>query len=40
MIPYGATMAVKDTAKVKKDDLICTWDPFNNSDFNNRRWYD
>jgi DNA-directed RNA polymerase subunit beta' len=30
LIPYGATMAVKDGAKVKKDDLICKWDPFNN----------
>jgi DNA-directed RNA polymerase subunit beta' len=29
-IPYGATLAVKDGQQVKKGDLICTWDPFNN----------
>ncbi|HEY0750094.1 MAG TPA: DNA-directed RNA polymerase subunit beta', partial [Chitinophagaceae bacterium] len=29
-IPYGATLAVKDGQHVKKGDLICTWDPFNN----------
>ena len=29
-IPYGATLAVKDGQKVKKGDLICTWDPYNN----------
>src|SRR5688500_12993013 len=29
-IPYGATLNVKDGQKVKKGDIICTWDPFNN----------
>ncbi len=29
-IPYGATLFVKDGQKVKKGDLICSWDPFNN----------
>ena len=29
-VPYGALLAVKDGATVKKGDVICTWDPFNN----------
>jgi DNA-directed RNA polymerase subunit beta' len=29
-IPYGATLTVKDGQKVKKGDIICTWDPYNN----------
>ncbi|CAN5427070.1 DNA-directed RNA polymerase subunit beta' [soil metagenome] len=29
-IPYGSTLAVKDSQHVKKGDVICTWDPFNN----------
>jgi len=29
-VPYGALLAVKDGAQVKKGDVICTWDPFNN----------
>lgn len=29
-IPYGSTLVVKDGQKVKKGDMICTWDPFNN----------
>jgi DNA-directed RNA polymerase subunit beta' len=29
-IPYGATLNVKDGQQVKKGDVICTWDPFNN----------
>jgi DNA-directed RNA polymerase subunit beta' len=29
-VPYGATLNVKDGQKVKKGDVICTWDPFNN----------
>ncbi len=29
-IPYGATLLVKDGQQVKKGDVICTWDPFNN----------
>ncbi len=28
-IPYGASLMVTDKAKVAKDDLICSWDPFN-----------
>ncbi len=30
-LPYGATLYVEDGANVKKGDLICTWDPFNNA---------
>jgi DNA-directed RNA polymerase subunit beta' len=29
-IPYGSTLMVKDGQEVKKGDVICTWDPFNN----------
>ena len=29
-VPYGATLQVKDGQKIKKGDVICTWDPFNN----------
>ncbi len=29
-IPYGATLNVKDGQQVKKGEVICTWDPFNN----------
>lgn len=29
-IPYGSTLQVKEGQKVKKGDVICTWDPFNN----------
>ncbi|MEL6865477.1 MAG: DNA-directed RNA polymerase subunit beta' [Bacteroidota bacterium] len=28
-IPYGATIFVKDNAKISKGDVICEWDPFN-----------
>src|SRR3954452_8775054 len=29
-IPYGATLNVKDGQQIKKGEIICTWDPFNN----------
>jgi DNA-directed RNA polymerase subunit beta' len=29
-VPYGSILGVKDGAAVKKGDVICTWDPFNN----------
>ncbi|MGF7233067.1 DNA-directed RNA polymerase subunit beta' [Arachidicoccus sp.] len=29
-IPYGATLSVKNGQKIKKGEIICTWDPFNN----------
>jgi DNA-directed RNA polymerase subunit beta' len=29
-IPYGATLTVKEGQQVKKGDVICSWDPFNN----------
>ncbi|MBN8836302.1 MAG: DNA-directed RNA polymerase subunit beta' [Sphingobacteriia bacterium] len=29
-VPYGSTLLVKDGQQVKKGDMICTWDPFNN----------
>ncbi|MDG2455004.1 MAG: DNA-directed RNA polymerase subunit beta', partial [Bacteroidia bacterium] len=28
-IPYGSFLYIKDKAKLKKDDLICSWDPYN-----------
>ena len=28
-VPYGSFMKVKDGAKLKKDDQICLWDPYN-----------
>ncbi len=28
-IPYGSNLKVKNNQKVKKGDVICTWDPFN-----------
>ncbi len=29
-IPYGSVLMVKDGQHIKKGDVICTWDPFNN----------
>jgi DNA-directed RNA polymerase subunit beta' len=29
-VPYGASLQVKDGQLVKKGEVICTWDPFNN----------
>jgi DNA-directed RNA polymerase subunit beta' len=29
-IPYGSTLLVKEGQQVKKGDIICSWDPFNN----------
>jgi DNA-directed RNA polymerase subunit beta' len=29
-IPYGSFLAVKNGQQIKKGDLICSWDPFNN----------
>ena len=28
-IPYGSYLYVNDKTKIKKDDLICSWDPYN-----------
>ena len=28
-VPYGSIIKVKDQAKMKKDDVICEWDPYN-----------
>ena len=28
-VPYGATLLVKDGAKINKGDAICSWDPYN-----------
>jgi DNA-directed RNA polymerase subunit beta' len=28
-IPYGSTLMIKNGSTVKKNDLICQWDPFN-----------
>jgi DNA-directed RNA polymerase subunit beta' len=29
-LPYGSTLLVSEGQKVKKGDVICTWDPYNN----------
>jgi DNA-directed RNA polymerase subunit beta' len=29
-IPYGSILHVKDGQKVKKGDVLCSWDPYNN----------
>ncbi|MBM3299443.1 MAG: DNA-directed RNA polymerase subunit beta', partial [Deltaproteobacteria bacterium] len=29
-LPYGSTLMVSEGKKVKKGDVICTWDPYNN----------
>ena len=29
IIPYGASISVKNGKRIKKDDLICNWDPYN-----------
>lgn len=29
-VPYGAILSVKDGSQIKKGEVICTWDPFNN----------
>jgi len=29
-VPYGSTLAVKDGQVVKRGEVICAWDPFNN----------
>lgn len=29
-IPYGSILAIKNGQQIKKGDLICSWDPFNN----------
>ncbi|MFL2608742.1 MAG: DNA-directed RNA polymerase subunit beta' [Cryomorphaceae bacterium] len=29
IIPYGSAISVKSGKKIKKDDLICKWDPYN-----------
>ena len=29
-LPYGATLFVQDGQMVKKGDMVCKWDPFNN----------
>lgn len=28
-IPYGSTIYVKNGSKLKKDDVVCQWDPYN-----------
>jgi DNA-directed RNA polymerase subunit beta' len=28
-IPYGSVLSVKNGAKIKKGDVICSWDPYN-----------
>ena len=30
-LPYGAVLQVKNGKKIKKGDIICTWDPYNNA---------
>ena len=28
-IPYGSSIFIKNSSKIKKGDVICQWDPFN-----------
>ncbi|MGB1039835.1 MAG: DNA-directed RNA polymerase subunit beta' [Flavobacteriales bacterium] len=28
-IPYGSFLKIENESKIKKDDVICTWDPYN-----------
>ncbi len=28
-IPYGSQLFIKNGAKIKKDDIVCSWDPYN-----------
>jgi DNA-directed RNA polymerase subunit beta' len=28
-VPYGSFLYVKEKQKLKKDDKICSWDPYN-----------
>ena len=28
-IPYGSTLFIRNGAKVNKDDIVCSWDPYN-----------
>ncbi len=30
ILQYGSQLLIKDGQKIKKDDVICTWDPYNN----------
>ncbi len=29
IVPYGSSISIKNGKKIKKDDLICKWDPYN-----------
>ena len=29
IIPYGSTILIKDGQKLRKDDIVCNWDPYN-----------
>ena len=29
IIPYGSSILVKNGKKIKKDDVVCSWDPYN-----------
>ena len=29
VIPYGSSIFIKNNKKIKKDDVICSWDPYN-----------
>ena len=29
IIPYGSSILVKNGKKIKKDDIVCSWDPYN-----------
>ena len=42
-IPYGSTIFIKNGKKIKKDTLICQWDPYNGvivSDFSGKIQYE
>ena len=29
IIPYGSSIFIKNGKKIKKDDVVCKWDPYN-----------
>ena len=42
-IPYGSTIFIKNGQKIKKDTLICQWDPYNGviiADFSGKIYYE
>ena len=43
IVPYGSILNIKNGARINKDDLICSWDPFNGvivSEFSGKIFYE